>query len=118
MNYEREEERSRLRRKPKRLMKAVLYHAAHPRDRLLFLPPCSSKAIGSVPGRPQDHRMCLGSIWGRAVHPWGSREVACRARARRTLFRNKLLEASSILVRACTILVRDCTILVGALLVY
>ena len=36
------------------------------------------------------------------------------ARARRTLFRNKLLEASTILVRASTILVQASIILLGA----
>ena len=59
----------------------VLYYAAHLTWWTFLSPPCSSKAIGSVPGRPQDHRMCSRSIWGRAVHPWESREVACRARA-------------------------------------
>ena len=40
------------------------------------------------------------------------------ARARRTLFRTKLVEASTSLVRASTILLLVCTILVGTVLVY
>ena len=60
------------------LLYGMLYGAAQSTRENFQSPPCSPKAIGSVPGRPRDHRMCLRSIWGRAVHPGKSREVACR----------------------------------------